>query len=396
MVYPTVEPDSPVMYEEDEPELDGLRHLSVSTDGTIDSLISLDETPTPPHSPTPVVQVSPPGSAFSFTGPRGLIFNGEDYTMADWSGKKKELASGSQTPLAPATPMATGNTPFFSAATAFAPQDCQPEPPRGVNLAARRVTSGKLPTKALLSLQQMRFESSSEAGMGLGVGPPSSGLEGISPGGPGFTFRAAMGLDGEDKNGRGSRLPSPGVENIALDSPLGPPAQIRWPAQIGSKTARTPAASPSGSPKAFKPSRRNNLRLNLSGAAYSPSSSPLPSPTGERRPASPHIMRSSAFISNTGPRTPLTPSHLPAAPALGAGGAAFEWFSYSFPDSPGCPAPPPGVPVAERSCYFSDLAVSSPSSSDGTYLPTPGSERGRTPLGAIRRSASPLRQGRFA
>ncbi|GAA5891164.1 hypothetical protein JCM6882_006444 [Rhodosporidiobolus microsporus] len=411
MVYPPpVEPDSPLMNydDDDEPELDGLRHLSVSTDGTIDSLVSQDENPTPPHSPSPsdapIVHVSPPGASFSFNGPRALDFGGEDHPMQGMPYEKQPgLASGPQTPLAFsfATPIASPDVPFFGAVTPVTPPDFHPEPSRPGNLAARRAASGKLPNKALLSLQQMRFEASADAGMGLGVGPPSSGLEGVSPGGPGFTFRAAMGLDDDVKDGRRSPLSSPGVENIALDSPtgLGSPAQLRGSSQMTLKMPRSPGAtaSPALGSEAFKPSLRNtNLRLNLNNTSYSPSSSPLPSPS-TIVPSSP-VTRSSAFhIANTGPRTPLTPSHLPGAPSLGGGGAVFNWVPYSNLDSPGCPVPPPGVPV-ERTCYFSDLGASSPSSANGTYLPTPGSERGRTPFGMHRgpMPASPLGQGRFA
>ncbi|GAA6004463.1 hypothetical protein JCM10207_000737 [Rhodosporidiobolus poonsookiae] len=401
---PPLEPDSPVMYEEDEPELDGLRHLSVSTDGTIDSLISQDENPTPPHSPTaaPIVHVSPPGASFPLAGPRVLDFGEEDHPMmGHFHDQAKGLASGPPTPTTGlATPIAAPSTAFFGAVTPVTPPDFRPEIPRGGNLAARRAASGSLPNKALISLQQMRFESSREAGMGLGVGPPSSGLD-VSPGGPGLTFRLAMGLDGDEKDGASSPARSPGVENIAIDSPsaLGPPAAFRWSSQqAGNKMPRSPGEMPSFSGEAFKPSLRNtNLRLNLGGATFSPASSPLPSPSGERPPNSP-LTRSSAFhFANTGPRTPLTPSHLPGAPSLGGGNASFSWFSYSMPDSPGCPVPPEGVHVAERSCYFSDVGLASPSSSNGTYLPTPGSERSRTPFGAHRTiPASPLGQGAFA
>ncbi|GAA5826982.1 hypothetical protein JCM11251_002192 [Rhodosporidiobolus azoricus] len=403
---PPVEPDSPLMnYDDDEePELDGLRHLSVSTDGTIDSLISQDENPTPPQSPSPsdapIVHVTPPGAAFTFNGPRVLDF-GEDHPMQGIP-PEKTFSSNPQTPLAfsLAHPKAAPEVAFFGAVTPVTPPDFHPEPARPGNLAARRAASGKLPNKALLSLQQMRFESSEEAGMGLGVGPPSSGLEGVSPGGPGFTFRAAMGLD-DGKDGRRSPLPSPGAENIALDSPTGlrSPAQLRGSPQIVVKMPRSPGAtgSPALGSDVFKPSlRNNNLRLNIGNTSYSPSSSPLPSPS-TIVPSSP-VTRSSAFhYTNVGPRTPLTPSHMPGAPALGGGGGVFNWNPYSNLDSPGCPAPPPGVPV-ERSCYFSDLGAASPSSSNGTYLPTPGSERGRTPFGMHRgpMPASPLGQGRFA
>ncbi|GAA5872331.1 hypothetical protein JCM3774_003348 [Rhodotorula dairenensis] len=59
-----------------------------------------------------------------------------------------------------------------------------------------------------------------------------------------------------------------------------------------------------------------------------------PSPASSA-PPSPHVLRSSAFTSDLlRPRTPLTPSHVPGAPAIGAGGPAFEWFSFSPPASP--------------------------------------------------------------
>jgi hypothetical protein len=322
-----------------------------------------------------------------------LDFGDEDHPMhGDQYDNQKGLASGPQTPVARSIPFDSSDAPsFFGAAPPAA--EFKPAFPVGGNLAARRAASGKLPSKALLSLQQMRFEASGEAGMGLGVGPPSAGLEGVSPGGPGFTLNAFNGKEGR------SPMPSPGIENVALASPGLGPIPLRWsPKFNNNKLPRSPGviALP-GTPSmsdTLKPSRRGaNLRINLGAAgAYSPASSPLPSPS------SPHVMRSSAFvIGNTGPRTPLTPSHLPGAPSLGNGGESFDWFAYSMPDSPGCPAPPPGAQVSERSCYFSDLTPASPSSSNGTYLPTPGSERGRTPLGNHRTiPASPLGQGRYA
>ncbi|BGP36594.1 hypothetical protein JCM10450v2_000484 [Rhodotorula kratochvilovae] len=381
MVMPPAEPDSPVLYyDEDEPELDGVRHLSVSSDGTIDSLISQDENPTPPQSPYtgPVVHISPPGAHLS-------SFYGDNVDMDDSLSKEK-------TPMA--TPVAISHVPFF--------HDPGPPTPGGIKvdlglglatptesspaltpvpgasrpsgLAARRAASGKLPNKALVGLQQMRFEASGDAGMGLGVGPGSAGfegMEGVSPGGPGLNFRLQMGLDDGCSSSRPSSplssARSLGAENIAVDGTT--PVVRRSPSNLVLKIPR----------------------------GFGSSSSPLPSPSGAA-PPSPLVSRSSAFaLSNTGPRTPLTPSHLPPAPALGAGGAAFEWHSYSFPDSPGCPAPPPGVPVAERTCYFSDLQPSSPSQQTA-YLPTPGSEKGRTPYGLQRTPipASPLGQGRFA
>ncbi|GAA5995196.1 uncharacterized protein JCM10292_004593 [Rhodotorula paludigena] len=379
MPTPPVEPDSPVLYyDEEEPQLDGVRHLSVSSDGTIDSIISQDENPTPPQSPYtgPIVHISPPGAHLS-----GFLGGVE---MEDsFSQDKEKERTPTSTPMPFGTPLARPQATFYADPGPPTPSgiklNLDPttptdplEPAARPSLAARRAASGKLPNKALLGLQQMRFESSRDAGMGLGVGPGSAGfegMEGVSPGGPGMHYRMQMGLD-DGKDGRGSRstspLPSPGVENIAVHG-------------------RSVRKSPSS--------------LVLKIPRFGSSTSPLPSPTGDRAPPSPHIMRSSAFsFTNTGPRTPLTPSHLPPAPALGSGGPAFEWFSYSMPDSPGCPVPPEGVPVAEKTCYFSDLRPSSPSQQTA-YLPTPGSERSRTPFASHGRQpipASPLGQGRFA
>ncbi|BGO94613.1 hypothetical protein NBRC10512_004959 [Rhodotorula toruloides] len=392
MVTPPVEPDSPVLYYDDEPQLAGVRNLSVSSDGTIDSLVSLDENPTPPQSPSqhPVVHVSPPGATYSLDDDSGAV----DFDQLD---SRAFFHDRSKTPSAASSDLATNialpHSPFFTMERPSTPLALKldgllPTPTETPTLAARRAASGKLPNKALLSLQQMRFEASRDAGMGLGVGPGSAGfegMEGVSPGGPGYTFRLNMEFDG-DKAGRRSRpsspLPSPGIENVAVgDSPTlrrSPSSKLGMP--------RSPGGSPAlSSVSAFKPSLRNdNLRLDVPSRSSSPSL--------DRAPSSP-LTRSSAFhFTNTGPRTPLTPSHLPGAPSLGAGGPAFSWFSYSMPDSPGCPVPPPGIPVAERTCYFTDLAPASPSA-HSSYLPTPGSDR------TLRRSpmpASPLGQGAFA
>lgn len=317
-----------------------------------------------------------------------LDFGGDDEDHPMHGDSLDQQKDGTQTPIARSLPFTSVDAPsFFGAAVS----ESKLAFPGGNNLAARRAASGKLPSKALLSLQQMRFEASGEAGMGLGVGPPTSGLDAGSPGPGAPTLNAFNGKEGR------SPLPSPGIENVALPSPSLGPIPLRWsPKFNNSKLPRSPGMALPGTPSmsdTLKPSRRGaNLRINLGAAgAYSPASSPLPSPS------SPHVMRSSAFvISNTGPRTPLTPSHLPGAPSLGGGNESFDWFAYSMPDSPGCPAPPPGAQVAsERSCYFSDLTPASPSSSNGTYLPTPGSERGRTPVGRTF-PVSPLGQGRFA
>ncbi|GAA5919188.1 hypothetical protein JCM1841_002493 [Sporobolomyces salmonicolor] len=393
------EPDSPVMYE-DEPQLEGLRHLSVSSDGTIDSLVSQDENPTPPQSPHPVVHINSAGAPFSrAAAPRVLGF-GDDYHMSH--GMQDKVPSGRSTPLALARPP----LPLHLESPA---EPSANDGPVG-SLASRRAASGKLPNKALLSLQQMRFESSRDAGMGLGVGPGSAGfegMEGVSPSMSGMNFRLAMGLD-DNKSGTKSKssspLPSPGIENIALDLSfplLSSPTQLR---RSASTSSRKMPLSPGG----FPSSASEGLKLSLrTSKAFSDKHNPAPhspqlssvSSAPRNAPPSPLILRSSAFTYNTGPLTPLTPSHIPGAPSLGGGGASFDWFAYSMPDSPACPVPPHDLQPAEQTCYFSDPAGSSPGPQH--YLPTPGSENGshRSSAYGLRHqplSASPLGQGRFA
>lgn len=56
-------------------------------------------------------------------------------------------------------------------------------------------------------------------------------------------------------------------------------------------------------------------------------------------PPSPNVMRSSAFGADLlRPRTPLSPSHIPGAPALGAGRHGFDWPTLSPPATPTSPS----------------------------------------------------------
>lgn len=271
-------------------------------------------------------------------------------------------------------------------------------------LAARRAASGKLPNKALLSLQQMRFES--HATTGLGVGPGSAGfegMEGISPGlpsGPGFAFRTALGLSDVEKgkDAVSSRPSTPTGENRASSpTTLGSPSLLRSPSsRRRSPLPRSPGATFNSDPFAttaadvkIPPSLRGSKILDKLNLSSNSLHSPL-SPTRERpapypAPPSPLIRTSAFTYSNTGPLTPLTPSHVPGAPTL-AGGGSFDWFAYSMPDSPGCPTPP-SLPA--------DKGPLPPSpTKTGFFLPTPtsaGDRLGRHPL-----PASPLGTGRFA
>ncbi|GAA5838334.1 hypothetical protein JCM9279_003205 [Rhodotorula babjevae] len=378
MVAPYYEPDSPVLnYEDDdEPELDGVRHLSVSSEGTIDSLVSLDENPTPPESPSfgPAVHVSPPEGHLSGLFDHGDLDDvqridfggGGDERISQW---KKSSSSNVAAPFlrTPFTYDAGPPTPggikvdVGLASPSVAPTTPVPGAVLPSSLAARRAASGKLPGGTLAGLQQMRFEASGDAGMGLGVEPGTSGfesmaLDGVSPAGSGVTLLAPF-VASDERSGRSSRSSTP----QPLDKSMVAERAVR----------RTPSS----------------LVLRLP-RGFGSSSSPLSSPS-TTAPPSPHISRTSAFVlGNSGPRTPLTPSHMPPAPSLGGGGASFEWHSYSFPDSPGCPS----APAAERACYFSDAIPSSPSSDRTAYLPTPGCEKARTPSGRNRTPmpASPL------
>lgn len=395
------EPVSPTFdYEEDqEPELEGLRNLSVSTDGTLDTL---DENPTPPHSPTPIVHISPPGAKFpllSSASPR--VFSFEDSVF------DKTLEQGSKKPtLEPIDPFFRPRSPLLQSLPSYSEVPPTPPavklafpslpsvtapPPVTETLAERRASLGKLSNKALLSLQQMRFESSEDAGMGLGVGPPSAGLEepedqgGLSPGKQiGKTFQLAMGFDDEHEQNRFASpslaipksplLAAPGIEND------GHQLQLRRSRSTGS-LRRTRSHS----------SIRSTTRPYSIHSPSSPSSSP-------RAPPSPMVQRSSAFVStNNGPLTPLTPSHVPGAPALGnSGSSAFEYFSFSAPESPVSPSFPSNqqkLPQFDQFASQPTLPLT-PTSDSGSITPT-GSTQHQRATSRSRLPASPLGRGRF-
>lgn len=276
------------------------------------------------------------------------------------------------------------NTPFLVTPPtpprmrSFSGNSSSPESP---GVAARRVAAGKLPNKALVSLQQMRFECNGTAGMGLGVGPGSpgfDGMEGVSPcpTGPGFTFRLALGLTDQDKEREGR---SPGEENMfdltptSTSSSLASPSQLRQPSpssrrRLLPRSPGSPISNPFEGVKIPPTLRGSKIldKLNLSSppALASPlSASPRDRPSYAATPPSPLIIRTSAFsYSNTGPLTPLTPSHMPGAPSLGSS-AGFEWSC--LPDSPTALSPMRSV--------FHDPSISP---RQPFFLPTPGAELG--------------------
>lgn len=299
--------------------------------------------------------------------------------------------------------------PFFASVTPPTPPrrpllgSGQPSPKSPGGLAARRAAAGKLPNKALVSLQQMRFEAH-DAGMGLGVGPGSPGFDGmegiapVSPGaGAGMTFRLALGLtDGKDVEPKAS--PSDESENLhwgTTSSSLDSPSLLRQSSTSSAKGKRRaynrspPSPNPASS-EAVKipPTLRGSKILDKLNLSSPPS---LTSPLHRDRPAyaasppSPLIIRTSAFNhSNTGPLTPLTPSHVPGAPIL-SGGGGFDWFSYSMPDSPNCPSAP------IRSVFLeSGISPRQP-----FFLPTPPSDAGRpSPRSFMQLPGSPLGERR--
>lgn len=120
---------------------------------------------------------------------------------------------------------------------------------------------------------------------------------------------------------------------VVIDSPAGTPEATATnspqlsssPDYFGPAFAPSPARSSVTTP---------SLEANRGGFRLALGSLGPASPTGSA-PPSPLVMRSSAFGSDLlRPRTPLTPSHVPGAPTLGAGGSTFEWFSFSPPASP--------------------------------------------------------------
>ncbi|GAA6064348.1 hypothetical protein JCM10212_004674 [Sporobolomyces blumeae] len=417
------EPDSPVLYydqdDDEEPQLDGLRNLSVSTDGTVETLASLDENPTPPHSPTPIVHITPPGAPYTSTDHSSFVDFDRVRDEEEGEDKMTQMPNRPLRPIPPTLSIPRPGTPFFPStfSTTVSYSDIPPTPPavrlafpslpsardlpaRGETLAARRAAAGKLPNKALLSLQQMRFEASDDAGMGLGVGPGSAGIdgmEGISPAGahppPGFAFQLAMAFDSdsdgtverEDRFGSGRKrsksplLAAPGVENVAMR-----------------RSSSTGCLRRSRSRSPLRSSiRPQSMHLDAPG---SPRAS---APASPRCPSSPVVKRSSAFsYSTTGPLTPLTPSHVPGAPSLGGSSSSFEWFSYAAPDSP-CSRPDSPARAGFDRSYPPTLPLT-PTSDSGSITPTTSKAFSINPSHVLhhvghQRSVprSPLGRGRF-
>ncbi|GAA5835971.1 hypothetical protein JCM3766R1_005114 [Sporobolomyces carnicolor] len=370
------EPVSPVLdFDDDqEPELEGLRNLSVSTDGTLDTL---DENPTPPHSPTPIVHITPPGAKFlASAASDGRVFTFDDSVfdkVVDTTKKKPTLE-----PIDPRAPMFLPSLPSYSdapptpdAVRVVFPAIPHAPPQATETLAERRASLGKLSNRALLSLQQMRFESSDDAGMGLGVGPPSAGLpdEGLSLDtqpveaiSPGTKFQLALRIDHDQDSGRKSPSPASPLPKSPL---LAAPGIENYDGATGLRRSRSTGSLRQGR-------RARSRSANRPYSIHSPTTSPAPS--SPRAPVSPVIKRSSAFATSTanGPLTPLTPSHVPGAPSLGNnGGSAFEYFSFSAPESPVSPSFPPSGPAAAHVKLDYQLPLT-PTSDSGSITPTGG------------------------
>ena len=227
----------------------------------------------------------------------------------------------------------------------------------------------------------MRFEGSNrDAGTnvnGLGVGPGSAGFAGMESTGfdsndatnPGMLFRLALGLEG-----KGASPVSPGgTENTSpttkststLRHPLSPSPTTSSRKRLMSLTG---PGSPLLSPEVkIPPSLRGSKLLDKLNLSSPPSFSQSRSIAS---PPSPLILRSSAFLhySNTGPLTPLTPSHIPPAPRLDSGSSTFEWNSYSLP-SPSCPDRP-------LKAIFTSSTDISPARDFFSTLPTPPAQKG--------------------
>ena len=193
----------------------------------------------------------------------------------------------------------------------------------------------------------------------------------------GMAFRLALGLtDGKDVIE--SEVEDP--ENIyaaVSTSTLASPSLLRQGS--GSSFKRRPYSRSPPSPgllgaEAVKipPTLRGSKILEKLNLSSPPTlTSPLSMSRGERAaPPSPLLIRTSAFAySNTGPLTPLTPSHVPGAPSLGGGSGGFDWCTFSTPDSPNCPIAP------QRSVFLeSNISPRQP-----FFLPTPPSDAGRSP-----------------
>lgn len=391
-------------YEEDqEPELEGLRNLSVSTDGTIDTL---DENPTPPHSSTPVVHITPPGAKLHLdsSDPRLVSFEGDIFDRVLDSRGKKPALEPIDPLLRPRSPF-LGSFPSYSEVPPTPPAvklafPCLPSNPTPTpvseTLAERRASLGKLSNKALLSLQQMRFESSDEAGMGLGVGPPSVGLEGfdgVSRGKQtGKMFQLAMGLD----DGEDCPVSRDGTPSYSNDSDT-----LLLAASGVDKAGHSLCNF--GSSGSLRRTRSLSSISSADGSfSIQSSGSPsIQSSSSPRPPPSPMVQRSSAFVSSNGPLTPLTPSHIPGAPSLGTNsGSAFEYFSFSAPESPVSPTFKPAqqkLPQLDRFASQPTLPLT-PTSDSGSITPTGPCHSTLSSKRASSRSrlpASPLGRGIF-
>ena len=271
-----------------------------------------------------------------------------------------------------------------------------PSPESPGTLATRRAGTGQLPPSALLSLNQMRFEGSHCDINGLGVGPGSPGFAGMETTefdkgndstNPGMLFRMALGLEGK---GVSSASPggtmdlentSPTMKATSLRHPLSPS-----PTQSSRKRllSLTGPGSPLLSPDAVKipPSLRGSKLLDKLNLSSPPSTS-----RSIASPPSPLIIRSSAYLhySNTGPLTPLTPSHIPPAPRVDNGGSTFEWNSYSLPS--------PSYPDRPLKSIFTSSTDNSPARDFFSTLPTPPAQKGDRLPSLSPYNASPTARG---
>lgn len=366
-----------------------------------------DENPTPPQSPGAAeIHISPPSTVWGFNA----VDDHEDNVATP---TKKHLSDAFLLPSesafehGPSLVSLSLPSPSLTERGASTPS---PTTPTIGALAARRAASGKLPNKALVSLQQMSFEASN-AGTGLGVGPGSAGwdgMEGISPGTqgiPGLALRVTIGGNDEQDGKRSSAPSSPSLasrENVPGLPALGSPTHYRSSSvqRRRSPLPRSPGATFPTDPFApsevkIPPTLRGSRLLDKLNLSASPQLNSLLSPKRERpnsyvAPPSP-LMRSSAFTyTNTGPLTPLTPSHIPGAPTMSSTGA-FEWFSYSMPDSPSCPTPP------VRSIAPEDTSSASPPKQAYFKQAAQSEQRGlRRQDSFSRLPPSPLGTGRFA
>ncbi|GAA5922275.1 uncharacterized protein JCM15063_003242 [Sporobolomyces koalae] len=387
------EPASPLLdYDEDqEPEVDGIRNLSVSTDGTLDSL---DENPTPPGSPGPFVHVSPSGSKFPFSH-EGRFFEFEEsvFDKPQMDKLKSHLddvlvdplcTTSAPLPLSIRPPVSSipsySDIPSTPPAVrlAFPSLPSHPEQPVE-SLAERRASAGKLSNTALLSLQQMRFEASGDAGMGLGVGagtPESVDYGGSSDNQPGIIFQLAM--SSEDSNA--SETTSSARRSSLLAAP-----------DLSSDGRTHRRCASTDSLNSLKPRSRSPLRTGRPVSFHSTSASSPPHSPATSRPASPLVKRTSAFVASyAGPLTPLTPSHVPGAPSIGSDSSAFNWSSYSVPESPTTPYK---IPQFEQFGFKAGMPLT-PSSDAGSITPTGRQKHSHGPS-LSKLPPSPLGRGIF-